>query len=232
MIDFHTHILPKMDDGSRDLEESVQLLKMLQSQGVDTAAATPHYYHERSEIDEFLERRSRSLESLQEQLRISPELRPGAEVRFFEGISQEPDLGRLRIQGTRVLLLEMPGGRWNEYMIREVLELNESPEFQILLAHIERYLDAQKETVWDRLLADGVLMQSNAEHFLRFTSRRRALRMLKEGRIHLLGSDCHNISARRPMIGQAEALITQKLGADFVRKLETSGRTLLEGKEI
>lgn len=47
MIDFHTHILPGIDDGAKSLEESLSLLKMEQEQGVDTIVLTPHYFHER-----------------------------------------------------------------------------------------------------------------------------------------------------------------------------------------
>ena len=44
MIDFHSHILPAMDDGSRNIEESLQMLRMLQEQGVERVIATPHFY--------------------------------------------------------------------------------------------------------------------------------------------------------------------------------------------
>ena len=44
MIDFHTHILPGVDDGSKNLDESLQLLQMEQQQGIDIVVLTPHYY--------------------------------------------------------------------------------------------------------------------------------------------------------------------------------------------
>lgn len=44
MIDFHSHILPGMDDGSKSTQESLEMLDMLRAQGVDTVAATPHFY--------------------------------------------------------------------------------------------------------------------------------------------------------------------------------------------
>ena len=57
MIDFHTHILPGLDDGAKTLDESIQLLKMEEEQGVDTIVLTPHYYHEREDLKSFLQRR-------------------------------------------------------------------------------------------------------------------------------------------------------------------------------
>lgn len=53
MIDFHTHILPGIDDGAKSLEESLSLLKMEQEQGVDTIVLTPHYFHERQSLMSF-----------------------------------------------------------------------------------------------------------------------------------------------------------------------------------
>ena len=64
MIDFHTHILPGIDDGAKSLEESLSLLKMEQEQGVDTIVLTPHYFHERQSLDEFLQQRNTAYEQL------------------------------------------------------------------------------------------------------------------------------------------------------------------------
>lgn len=53
MIDFHSHILPAMDDGSRNIEESLQMLRMLQEQGVERVIATPHFYADENPPDVF-----------------------------------------------------------------------------------------------------------------------------------------------------------------------------------
>ena len=59
-IDFHTHILPAVDDGSSCLEESVELLKMQKQRGVSTVVATPHFYPHRDKPEKFLERRNKA----------------------------------------------------------------------------------------------------------------------------------------------------------------------------
>ena len=56
MIDFHSHILPAMDDGSKNIEESLQMLRMLQEQGVERVIATPHFYADENPPDVFLRR--------------------------------------------------------------------------------------------------------------------------------------------------------------------------------
>ena len=57
MVDFHTHILPKMDDGSRSSEESVAMLRMLAEQGIKRVVLTPHYYPEAESPEDCLRRR-------------------------------------------------------------------------------------------------------------------------------------------------------------------------------
>ena len=59
MIDFHSHILPAMDDGSRNIEESLQMLRMLQEQGVERVIATPHFYADENPPDVFAPPRGR-----------------------------------------------------------------------------------------------------------------------------------------------------------------------------
>lgn len=232
MIDFHSHILPGIDDGSKSAEMSLQMLRALQSQGVDTVCATSHFYATQRSPQRFLQRRSEAFERLRQILPYdAPKILLGAEVLYFPGVSRMAELPQLCLESTRVLMLEMPFEPWTDYMVREVSELARASEFRILLAHIERYCFRQQPAVWDMLLDYGVLMQSNAAFFLPFPSRRKALRLLKEGRIHLLGSDCHNMTDRAPRMGEAGVMIRRKLGERTLEEIDELGRLLLaEGR--
>ncbi len=226
MIDWHSHILPKMDDGSRDVSESVRLLRMQKEQGVDTVIATPHFYAEKESVSHFLARRQESLALLKSEASDDlPELLLGAEVRYYPGIGQMDGLERLLIEKTRILLLEMPFEAWSEYTIREVQRLACTGNLTVALAHVDRYLSFQKSSTWERLYESGVLMQANADFFQGFLKQRRALTMLQNGGIHFLGSDCHNTTSRPPCIGQVLALIGKKFGEEFLRRMDAYGRS-------
>ncbi len=230
MIDFHSHILPGIDDGSQSVEESLRLLEALRKQRVDTVVASSHYDASRYSPRHFLEKRAYVFRQLAKALPAErPEILLGAEVLYFPGLSRVAALRELCIEGTDVLLLEMPFGSWTEYMVREVLELARSGDFTVLLAHVERYLTRQNRPFWDRLLADGVLMQSNADFFLSFFTRGKALRMLESGYIHLLGTDCHNMTSRPPRMAEGRRAIRDKLGKRALREIDELGETLLEG---
>lgn len=204
MIDFHSHILPGVDDGSKSVDESLELLRASADQGIRIICATPHFYPTEDDPDRFLRRRERAWKSLAPAMTGDlPHVLLGAEVYYFSGIAGSDIVGRLRIGGTGILLLEMPFTRWTDSMVREITALGARPGITVMLAHIERYLKYQDPGTWDFLLANNVVMQSNADFFLNWRSRHKAEKMLREGRIHIIGSDCHNMSERPPRIGEA-----------------------------
>lgn len=216
MTDFHSHILPKMDDGSRSEEESLAMLNALSEQGVSRVMATPHFYANDESVADFINRRQNSLESLMS-LKPSemPEILAGAEVRYYEGISRLSELKSLCIDGTRLLLLEMQERKWTEYTLRELADISSGGKVTLVLAHVERYIGFQRPDTFYRLLENGILMQMNASFVNGFFTKRKAIRMLRNNEVHFLGSDCHNMDTRPPDIGSAFKTIQNKLGCDF-----------------
>jgi protein-tyrosine phosphatase len=222
MTDLHSHILPCIDDGSSSVEESVKLLQILASQGVDTVCATPHFYPSRDNPQAFFERRKESYEKLSEALvgTEHPNILLGAEVAYFPGISRLKELYDLRLEDSKILLLEMTMNEWSEYELRELTEIACMGSISLVVAHAERYRKYQKDEAWYRLLDLGVLFQSNASYFANIRTRRKAVRQLKRNEIHFIGSDCHNLDDRAPKIAQANAVITEKLDATYLTQMQ------------
>lgn len=228
MIDWHCHILPGMDDGSRDTDESLGLVRMLTEQSVDTVVATPHFFANDESVDAFIERRQQAYKNLKSVLTdeaINVVL--GAEVRYYPGIGKLSELTKLCTGNTDLLLLEMPHERWTEYTVREVCDIANARKAKLILAHIERYLPLQSKGVFESLYDSGILMQVNASFFLEFATRRKALSYLQDGGIHLIGSDAHSIKHRPPRIGEAYGAIRKKFGDEFVTYLNEYGKSLL-----
>lgn len=199
MIDFHTHILPCIDDGSQSIQESVSLLREEKRQGIQAVVATPHFYANEHSPGTFLKKRNMAWNQLKPYLwEELPQVYLGAEVQYFEGICSIEDLELLRITGTDMLLVEMPFNHWSDRVIEDILDLNEREDIQVVLAHIERYMAMQPETIWRELRECGILMQCNVSFFDNWKTKHRAMNMLKHGEIHLLGSDCHNMRTRKP----------------------------------
>lgn len=229
MIDFHSHILPAIDDGSQSVEESLEMLRALKAQGVDTVIATSHFYATHRSPESYLQRRNTAFETLKQVLTDDcPRIILGAEVLYFPGISRISSLESLCTEGTNLLLLEMPFTSWSESMIAEVNEMARSHRVQLIMAHIERYYFKQKISVWNEFLSRGILMQSNADFFLPFWEGRKALKLLREGRIHLLGTDCHNMTDRRPRMDEAVRRIQRTVGSETLEEIDQLGHRLLQ----
>ena len=231
MIDLHCHILPGMDDGSPDVEISLAMLRRQAEQGISAVCATPHYYARQNDIETFCERRAAALQKLldawpEERL---PRVIPAAEVAFFTGISAYPDLGRLCIQGTKTLLLEMPFTEWNDFQVEEVSALVLDRGFQVVLVHPERFCGSRGNRDRLRELEElPVALQVNAKTLLRWRTRRLGLKLLQMARDPLLGSDCHNLTTRPPNLGEGRKVAARKLGEAFLAKMDQSAGWLIQ----
>ncbi len=228
MVDFHCHCLPNIDDGSQSIEESIIILEKLSQQGVGVVVATPHFIANNYSVDDFLKNRQRAYEKLSRNLVDGlPEIKLGAEVEFYEGISNLEGLNKLCVEGTDILLLEMPNTQWTQGVIKELYTLISFGNIRIMLAHIERCLFLQDWVVVDYLLRNGVIMQSNASYFIGTWTKRKACKYLSDNIIHVLGSDSHNISSRPPRIGEAVDVITKKIGNDAVEHLKRVSQDII-----
>lgn len=231
MTDWHSHVLPAMDDGSRDVSESIALLRMLSEQGIDTVIATPHFYPNRESVESFLSRRESSQSSLKPYLTEDlPRIVAGAEVLYYEGISKLSGLYSLCIGDTGLLLLEMPIARWSEYTVRELVRISGMKGITLVLAHVERYLHLQTDEAVDTLYDNGILMQVNASFFCKLWTRRTAISMLYNRGIHFIGSDCHNLTSRPPRLSRAFDYIEKRLGKEFLSQLSDKGNAFLASK--
>lgn len=230
VIDFHSHILPGIDDGSKSADMSMAMLKMAKDQGVDVMLATSHFYASRHRIEDFLARRQRSYERLAEIKKdFGPQLILGAEVAFFSGMSRADRLDDLTIGESRALLLEMPFVSWNRSDIKEVENLIRKRDFQVILAHLERYMWMPENKKWiEELIQMPLYVQINAESLLRWRKRGPLLKMFKKGQVHFLGSDCHRIERREPNLGKGRAVLAKKLGNTFMKTMDERGTEVLQ----
>ena len=233
-VDFHTHVLPGIDDGSACVEESLEMLRQLAAQGVGAVVATPHFYPGQDRLDRFLARRAAAEEKLRSAMANIPglpELHIGAEVYFFKGISESDTLSRLTIDKKSCILLEMPEYLWTDSMYRELENIPARQGITPVIAHVDRYLSPfRTHGIPERLQELPVLVQANASFFLRPAERMQAMAMLRKGQIQLLGSDCHNLSSRQPNLGPAREKIRKRLGKSYLDRIDSLSVELLDGE--
>ena len=231
LIDFHSHVLPGIDDGSKSVEMSIQMLRVEAQQGIGHVVATPHFYPQYDTPERFLKRRAAAEIALREEMQKHtglPELSVGAEVYYFPGISDSEGISELTIDQKRCILIEMPTSTWTEAMYRELEGLYVKRGLIPIVAHIDRYIGRfHNRGIPKRLAQLPVLIQANAEFFLEKYTSSLALRMLKKEGIHLLGSDCHDLSSRKPNLQDALDLIYRRLGRDAMEGIFSCQRNVL-----
>lgn len=227
LIDFHSHILPRLDHGSRSSQVSMGQLRLITDAGVDTVCATSHFYPQEVLAHRFLEARDAAFERLLEVYGEQPRPRIvlGAEVLICEGLDQMEGLEALCLEGTKVLLLEMPfsAGAWTPRLYNTVEEIAERGLVPVF-AHVDRYPAKLVERLFDM----GFSAQVNASSLDRFFKPRHLLRWIDEGVITALGSDLHGDKAEAylPYIKVCDSLKekTAQIMAETEKLLSTAIR--------
>lgn len=97
---------------------------------------------------------------------------------------------------------------WSDSMLDEIAQLGENLGCRPVIAHVNRFMEhLHDETLIDRVLEREMLVQVNANYFLKPKTVKAAIRNLKNGKIHLIGSDCHNLISRPPNLGPVRRLM-------------------------
>ncbi len=231
-IDFHSHILPGMDDGSPDVTTSIDMLREAARQGVGVQVLTPHYYPWKEDVERFIARRAERAERLRAAMEPGlPKLLIGAEVAFFPHMS-EADMAPLCIGGSRALLVELPFESWDSRVEEQLAALTLDQGYTVILAHVERYLQYRNNpAALGKLSALPLRLQVNAEAFSQFGTRKKALAFFRSGQPPLLGSDAHGMKRRRPNLESGRRFLEKRLGGEVLRSIDEAGSALLQ-KEI
>lgn len=233
--DLHTHIIPGVDDGSDSLEESLEMIRQMREQGVLNIVATPHYPDGRSEKinDAFI-----LLKEKVNELYPDMKLYLGNELLNGPGIIDAlKNKNALTIADTKYILVEfLPGDSAKKIYaaLREYIMEGYIP----IVAHIERYEKLYKNYDFlDELINMGVYIQMNTESIVGGLFDRHAAycrKLLMNGYVHFLGSDCHGANRRKPLMKDA----IEKLKLEFVNSslaekiLFENPIKMLEGKYI
>lgn len=235
MVDFHTHILPFMDDGSQSVEESAEMLLQMQKQGIKVVVATSHFDMRRESLIEFLARREKAMQAL---AKVVPEgicIVPGAEVLYCGvAVHSIENLEQLCIGNSRHLLIESMVPDWMEEFRYDLQYLMMQQNITPVLAHIERYYYIGKNRkMIHRLSNDGAVLQMNANAFLKPQMSRKAFKILRKENVRLLGSDCHNTTSRQPNLKRAAERIAEVAGQEKIdRMMAYANKILLDSVTV
>jgi protein-tyrosine phosphatase len=155
--------------------------------------------------------------------KIPIEILLGSELYYNERLVQELlDCNAFSMDDTRYILVEFDIDTEFSYMV-EGLKNVISLGFLPILAHVERYQWIQKKhNHIENLIELGCYMQMNAQNFITGPfnrNRRYCTKLIKEGKIHFLASDCHDLEKRKPCLGKAIKYLSKKVPDEVLQKI-------------
>ena len=197
MIDIHTHVIPNVDDGSPNLETSLEMIKHEISIGVDTIYCTPHHiYHRYEKSVEEISKAFQILKEAVEKEKLPIKLYLGQEICYTH---REDILGMLKagklltLNNTNRVLLEFSFTREPEDLL-DILYNFSINGYEVIIAHIERYEWISYDKVV-ALINEGAKIQINSNSYLGLTTwkeKRFVKKLLKKGLVDYVASDTHS----------------------------------------
>ena len=237
LYDIHTHILPGIDDGAYNMEETMKMLQMEYKDGVRTIFATSHYRKGMFE-PALSDYQARLAEVQQLAAETYKDLKILAGCEFHANMDmvemlvkgQRPTLG-----GSRCVLTEFAGPSERSF-IKERCYALKSHGFQPIIAHAERYEAFRKHMDFLEEMVDmGVYIQLNAESIIGedgFGMKQFCKKAIRNELVHFVGSDAHGSKHRKPRMGACAAYLTRLIGREGCEELLIENpRILILGEE-
>jgi len=229
MIDTHSHIVFGIDDGSRSLEESLEMLKKAKEVGYEKIYCTSHYKVGKWENKNYY-KNLKNLKKVIEEKKITVELIEANELMLdLDGLKALEEEKVNTIGLSNYLLVEPIPGMTGMNLIKalkRIIDLGYRP----ILAHTERYIHLNLETM-DSIKELGVLFQINLSS-IKSTMAKRVKNLYKRGYIDLVGSDAHRTDRRTYNLEEYIKLWKELVGEDFKRYSEVNPQIILENKEV
>lgn len=236
MIDIHCHILPGIDDGAKNLEESVQMAQEAVEQGIHTIIATPHFnYQYSNEKAAILEKTAQFNEHLTQQ-NIPLTVLPGQEVRIYGEILEDYEAGKIvPLAQTNYCMIEFPSGHVPRFTERILYDLQMKGYIPVIV-HPERNQEivGQPDKLY-QFVKNGALTQITAgslcghfgKNIKRFTQQ-----LIEADLTHFIASDAHNVTTRPFHMTKALEAVEKNYGSDQIVYYTENARLLTEGKTV
>ncbi|WP_283153404.1 tyrosine-protein phosphatase [Guptibacillus hwajinpoensis] len=237
MIDIHCHILPGIDDGARDLNDSLEMARQAQSQGITQIVASPH--HKNGSYDNNLQDILTEVNLLNKELvreGIDLEILPGQEVRIYGEMEEDLDVDLLTVNNSGVyMLIEFPSSHLPRYANKLLFDLQLKGIVPIIV-HPERNREIMEDSSkLYRLIKEGSLSQVTASSVtgrMGKKIKKFSLDLLSHNLAHFVASDSHNTTTRPFDLRDAYETVEKELGTSFRYMIQENPEDMIKGKMI
>ncbi|MGO4547598.1 tyrosine-protein phosphatase [Paenibacillus sp. 2TAB23] len=232
MIDIHTHILPGLDDGAADWNDTLDMARAAASEGITTIIATPHHANGTYTNDaQYVTEHTKAINEKLIAEGVPVTIRSGQEIRVHEDLLDAWSRKELLpLAGSSYVLIEMPSSRIPKSMmelIHELTILNLKP----IIAHPERNAEVvQHPERLAELIEAGAYAQVTSHSLLGGFGKRieqSAWSLLKAGHIHIVSSDAHHVVRRGFRLREAYDAIERRMGEQWVHYLQANAEYII-----
>lgn len=236
MIDFHSHIIPYVDDGSKNIDMSIDMLEMSLNDGVEYICATPHFIAGEAEIQRNkYEEKINNLKEIGKIRELNIKILNGLELYIHPELPQLFKEGKIwGINDGNYLLIELPMNHfpiYTEEVFYELRLMGVTP----ILAHPERNLKLRENIkLLENIIDQGTITQVTAGSLSGIYGKdvkSFAEILVKRNMVHLIGSDAHNNSGRNTMI-KRECNLISELNKDLYKWIEENQYNIINSKSI
>ncbi len=235
LIDLHCHILPGLDDGALDLEDSVAMARQAERDGIAVVCATPHIRHDHEVRIEEIPERAHDLQQRLIEDGVGVRIVPGGEL-AAGGADHLGDaqLSALTFAGAGGWLLLEPAPGPLGTGLEALVERLSARGFSCVIAHPERHAGEDFRERLEGLAGHGCLIQWTAEFLTGAAGGEVALALARQGLVHLLGSDAHSSHGGRPVELSAgfARLATVLTPAQMIWSIDLAPAAILAGEPI
>ena len=237
MIDFHNHVIPDIDDGSKSIEMSIEMLKEAQEQGITDVVSTIHFQHPKMDGKNtdysFVNAKRIELQKIILKHGINIRLHLSAEVFYLPNLTKILDNPLITVGDGKFMLIEFSTLTYHKSFEKEIYNLQNQGIIPII-AHPERYKFIDNDlTILKAWIERDFILQIDSGSILgHFGERVKSLcfKIMENYGFHLMGSDAHNTKKRNFCLKEGYDFIDNKYGKKYVPSLKNNAELILEGQ--
>jgi len=238
MIDLHCHLLPGLDDGSKNMNTSLKLANDAVKDGINYALLTPHHMngvylnHKKMVIQ-----RTQEFQAEIDKCKIPLKVFPGQEVRINGDLLSALDQDDILFadEGGRYLMLEFPSDDVPSYTNNIIYEIMQRGIIPVIV-HPERNakIMRQPDILYD-LLSKGCLSQITAGSYVGtfgHNIKKFSTQLIQAGQVYIFASDAHNLPNRKYEMTNAFAKLGNEFGNDYVSRFNENAKKIINGDDL
>jgi len=235
-IDMHCHILPHVDDGALDIEETKKMLKEAYKDGIRYIIATPHFHPKRgsaspAKIKEQIALVREEAKKIDENFRIFM----GNEIYFGQDVPELLAQKQVLTMNSRDYILVEFSPTSEASYIRQALTQLQMYGHKVILAHVERYECIREDMDLAGYLCEmGILLQVNAASIIGNNGRavkKFVKELLEAEMVFCVGTDAHDCKKRPPHMHKAAQYVEKKFGEEYARRIFFSNAAMMLKKQ-